>query len=349
MLVEQGLFHLLRLVRHAGMGSAEEITVLVDRRQDIRSAARFLLASGIASRSECEAVIAKMEELESQFAAPKRAPEKLAAADRLENASRLRESGDRRKIAPSSMTAYAASKQLTKRTAFLERVSPYFTGKSVRICTFIRSYYARVEELWRFFDAGGAGSMSYDDLVEGLRYPESRDVHLQRLCGRLRAYKNGISGCIAMPYRTVCEHIARDLALLDACHENGIDTTAREVAQEIRQMLRQLRMIYHLEIMLVGRLTVYLERTPKGRRSLADEAQMAFRKHFAKVAEKIRSFGPGDLDLAILMNVHLLLDEAEKDLADDLAKVKDHLKMMTAVLATAPVKLLSAPHVLRPN
>ncbi|MBU1348833.1 hypothetical protein KJ781_02075 [Patescibacteria group bacterium] len=338
-LVEQGLYHLLRLTEHVRVGTRFETAEMIERRSDILDAARFLLESGYATDEEYAQVKDAINGLALQFGVPKRRKEKLAAADRLNKAQALRASVDRRKIAPSSMTAYAAGKQVAKRIANLPRIGGYFSGCGLRVCVVIRETEKRIERLWKFFGPPKPGEVAMlDDLMDTIDRLDESDL------GRV-VRKAGFTS-FADSMRTISCRPYRPLALAVADHVDALGRAVRErekghvlaLGQEIRGMVRQMRMIGYLETQLIGRISTYLDRMPSSRRSVEDPARAAIRERVVKVSTRLRDLGPDDMDYTVLLEAKALFMAAEARFAvEDLEGAKERLKDMTSALANVPV------------
>ena len=274
-LVEQGLYHLLRLTVYAARGSSDEIEEMYARRGQIRKEASELLESGLMPADEHARILGELEVLEAQFSPPKRVEQKLVAAKHLGKAHDLRASGDRRKIAPSSMTAYAASKRVTLRIRDLEFISRYFSGGTMRISAQINAYREAIEDISEFFERPSKDARGPRDrgaffrLMDGLDIPAGHASALSMLRHRLANYAASMSGLTFMPYRDVCRRIALLLGDIDSALVRDIIPSARRSAVIVRSLTRQLRMIHVIETTLVAQLSWYLARMPKNIRSLA--------------------------------------------------------------------------------
>lgn len=339
LLVEQGLYHLLRLAQHVRIGTSVESSEIIKRRTEIIGAARFLLESGIATEEEYEQVLGTLRDLSAAFAPPKRLPEKLSASDRLRKARDLRASGDRRKIAPSSLTAYAAGKHVAKRSASLPRIGGYFSACAIRICTEIRKAESRLTALWKFFgDATPAAAVDCANLIEGIHLAD--DELLKRIVRKsgIHAFADDMRRLECRPYRLVAYAIADHLADLETTLMMRDVVRARVLSQEIRGMLRQLRMVGYLETMLIGRISFYLDRVPADQQDAQHPTRKEIQKRFERVSDRVQEFGPDDLDEGILLDVLSFLDQVRKALVcEDLKAAKEFLKDMTAELARLPV------------
>ncbi|MFH1078260.1 MAG: hypothetical protein V1745_03215 [Patescibacteria group bacterium] len=338
-LLFKGAYDLLRAMQHICIGTSVESSEIIERRTEIIGAARFLLQSGIVTKEEYTQVLDTLRDLSTAFAPPKRLPEKLAASDRLRKARDLRASGDGRGIAQAAMTAGAARKQIDKRSKSLSGIGGYFSACAIRICTRIREDESRLAALWKFFgDATPAAVVDCEDLIEGIHLAD--DDLLRRIVRKsgIRAFADDMRRLECRPYRSVAFAIADHLTDLESSVMMRDVVRARVVSQEIRGMLRQLRMVGYLETMLIGRISFYLDRVPADQQDAQHPTRKEIQKRFERVSDRVQEFGPDDLDEGILLDVLSFLDQVRKALVcEDLKAAKEFLKDMTATLARLPV------------
>jgi len=341
-MVEEGLHHLRRMAIHIVRNNTDEIAVMYARRVQIGDEAKSLLLSGMMSDEEHASILRELEVLEAQFSPPKRVEQKLTAAKHLGKAHALRASGDRRKIAPSSMTAYAAGKRVSIRISDLGFIRKYFSGEALKLSEVIHTYRVAVKNLSEFFEPpqgdrrGPRTHGAFFRFMEGLGIPAGHKHALVMLRRQLGGHAATMEGLTYMPYREVCRRIVVLLGDIDAALVRGVYAAAYRTADVVRRLLRQIRMIDEIETTVVAPISIYLKRMPANIQSPDDPDQIAFRAQFKKVADGIKHRrSPTEFHPRVLVTVLDLLGEAEEHITDP-KKAKEILKDLTAALAKDP-------------
>lgn len=352
MLVREA-YDLRRLCEHVCKGAEREEKELVLQLREIRAGAEALLAGEALTPEERKQAADMLAAIAKAFQAPKRAPRKLKTGEHLRKAAALveRAAQDPSKIAPSSMVAYAAGYQAEKRLCEVRATVADFRGMSNHTLLRIRDVHERIEAYWRFLCGSPARILPgvtretrMRELFAILSEPERGKSALKLIGKRLEYYRSSMLAIAMQPYASIAQIVAYHTEQLAEAVGVGDREQMKKIGREIRQLLRRMRLIRHLEMQVVAPLAFYLRRKDAKERSASHRMPRMFRVRLRETMTRIQSFGPKDMR-GVFKSVLLdtLRSSEEAFAAGDFVRVKEAVQNALLLLADPDADEAASP------
>ncbi len=344
----RSIYDLWRLCDHVKRGTRTEARELIPYMREIRGCAEAMLVGGILEPDEHEQIRLMLLLTAEEFREPKRAPRKTRTAVHLQKASMLNFESldDARKIAPSSMVAYAACYQVDRRIQDVWSVNGYFNTRSVRAYFHIRRVHEIVEQFWRFLC--GKSRTPRRGLMQ--KMSEMRELFhlladshrgknaLVLLYKRLIARRGAFLGIAIQPYTGLAEAVVARIERLAFSAEAGDRERMKKIGRELRRILRRMRLIHHLETRVISPIAVYVQRVPARKRVADAPLLRMFLARLHQATGRVRTFTSREMHPELKSAFLVSVTASERAFVEgDFVRAKEYIKDATRMLADVSV------------
>ena len=324
MIVKDGLYRLYAQAAHIAAGSEHDLYDMTIMKKNLGDCAEFLRYSGQLSLDQHNRIAEFLLEIGDELDFPKRNRHKLVSAQRSKQAANTRYHDGRIKPGPGRFVAGAAATHAARRVSELHEICPAVTFTMIRVHRLLERVHAVLDQIWRYFT-------SQD--IEGLPVPihtaiakETRDRFTVRMSNiELEEFEVWLQRLFIQPFTELARRLIKTFAILRKAIWQHRRDRVYTLVEEVRKLLRRLRMIRYIELVLLPLLSSD---------SLSGK-DVLFMRH-GKLMGRLRNMSDHELDARLRKESLDYLELFREDVENgEIRDAKVQLKTLGSLLATA--------------